>query len=70
MAVRVMDRRLSEAGLGRGRESVVEIRATPAAQSLLKSYAVSVRHHIVQNGVYGAVGGQRREEQKRKTMNV
>lgn len=66
MAVRVMDRRLSEAGLGRGRESVVEIRATPAAQRLLKSYAVSVRHHIVQDGVYGAVDGQRGGEQRRQ----
>lgn len=48
----------AEAGLVRGQETVVvEIRPATAAQRLLERHSVSMRHHIVQDGVYCAVGG-------------
>lgn len=48
---------LAEARLVCGQESVValEIRTPISAQSLLEGYSVSMRHHIIQDGVYCAV---------------
>lgn len=61
----VSDDRFAETGLVRGQEAVVvgiiivvaavEIRSPTAAQGLLESYPVSMRHHIVQDRVDGAV---------------
>lgn len=52
----------AEAGLVRGQETVVvEIRTATAAQRLLERHSVSMRHHIVQDGVYCAVERERQE---------
>lgn len=52
---------LAEARLVCGQESVVavEIRSPVSAQSLLEGYSVSMRHHIVQDGVYCAAGEEK-----------
>ena len=51
--------RLAEAGLVRGQEAVV-VEALLAAERLLERDSVSVRHHVVQDWVDGAVEQKRR----------